>query len=408
MTRARTAYVLLWFPKPSETFIFREVVNLWNMGLPLKVFTLYGELRGHLSPEMQWVGVPVERLGTARVGCLVSGMAHWLRRDRMLTLRLLKEVPFRRWNGLEKGGESLWAFFCAFRLAGRFQQEGIGHIHAPWACGPATAAWVASRLTGIPFSFTGRAHDIYPPDGAIREKIRDAVLVRTETGTGRNHLAAYAGADTPKLRVTYNGVPLERVPLSPVPMTPPYRLLAVGRLVPTKGFDVLLRACCILKQRGLEFRLTLAGDGPRMRQLRSLAGKLGIRDRVAFPGFVPHDRISALFRNADLFVMPSVVHSTGNRDGLPTVILEALLHRVPVVAADVSGIREIIEDGVTGFLLPQGDPEALAHAVRRMLGDREKALAMAERGMNRVRSDFSALKNHRRLLELYEEVLAPG
>ncbi len=409
MTQARTAYVLLWFPKPSETFIFTEVVNLWNLGLPLRVFTLYGELKGHLSPEMKTVEVPIERLGTARAGWLFSGLLYWLKRNRRLALRLLREVPFRRWNGFEKGGESLWAFLCAFHLARRFEEEGIEHIHAPWACGPATAAWVASRLTGIPFSFTGRAHDIYPPDGAIREKIRDAVLVRAETRTGSLHMRTYAtAADAHKFRVTYNGVPLGTVPLSSVPMTPPYRLLAAGRFVPTKGFDVLLRACHLLVRSGLDIHLTLAGDGSRMPQLRYLVRRLGLRDRVSFPGFVTHDRVSGLFQNADLFVMPSVVDRTGNRDGLPTVILEALLHRVPVVATDVSGISEIIEHGSTGFLVPQRDVHALADAIARMVGDRKKAVEMAERGMARVRADFNALKNHRRLLELYEEVLTPG
>ena len=406
MSHLKTAYVLLWFPKPSETFIFREVVNLWNMGLPLRVFTLYGELRGHLSPEMRLVRVPTERLGLSQAGTILTGVAYWLRRKRSLTLRLLRQVPFRRWKGFEKGGESLWAFLCAFHLARRMEEDGIGHIHAPWACGPATAAWVASRLTGIPFSFTGRAHDIYPPDGAIREKIRDAVLVRTETRTGSLHLAAYAEGDARKFRVTYNGVPLETVPLSPVPMSPPCRLLAIGRFVPTKGFDVLLRACHALVRSGLELRLTLAGDGSRMPQLRRLVGRLGLGGRVSFPGFVPHDRISDLFLNADLFVMPCVVDPAGNRDGLPTVILEALLHRVPVVATDVSGIGEIIQDGVTGFLVPQRDVQALADAIARTVADGKRAVEMAERGRTRVREDFNALRNHRRLLELYQEVLS--
>ena len=405
MTLARTAYVLLWFPKPSETFIFREVVNLWSMGLPLKVFTLYGELRGHLSPEMRSVEVPIERMGTARAGWLLSGLVYWLRRNRMLTFRLLKEVPFRRWNGFEKGGESLWAFFCALHLARRFEEEGVEHIHAPWAGGPATAAWVASCLTGIPFSFTGRAHDIYPPDGAIREKIRDAMLVRTETRSGNTHLRAYGRGHGSKFFVTYNGVPLEAAALPSLPMLPPYRLLALGRFVPTKGFDVLLQACSILARRGLDFRLTLTGDGSRMFRLRRLARRLGLGERISFPGFITYDRVSEFLRNADLFVMPSIVHSTGGRDGLPTVILEALLHRVPVVATDVSGISEIIEEGVTGLLVDPNDAEGLANAIQRMVGDRESALAMAERGMNRVQADFNGLRNHRRLLQLYEEGL---
>jgi colanic acid/amylovoran biosynthesis glycosyltransferase len=406
MPPARTAYILVWFPKPSETFVFGEVVNLYRMGLPLRVFTLYGELRDHLSPEMRSVEVPVERLGLPYLKRVLSEMGYWRRRNRDLFAHLMKEVPWRRWRGIEKGGESLWAFLCAFHMARRFREEGIEHIHAPWACGPATAAWVASRLTGIPFSFTGRAHDIYPPDGAIREKIRDAVLVRTETKAGALQLGAYADGDKRKIHVTHNGVPLGIVPLAPVSMRPPYRLLAVGRLVPTKGFDVLLRACKILSQRQMGFRLTIAGDGSRMFALKALAWRLGLAGRVSFPGFVTHDRISALFESADVFVMPCVVDRSGNRDGLPTVILEALLHRVPIVATNVSGIGEIIEDGVTGNLVPQRDPEALANAIQAVMKDRERALAMAGRGRQRVQAEFDASANHRRIMELYEEALA--
>ena len=405
---ARTAYVLLWFPKPSETFIFKEVVNLHRLGLPIKVFTLYGELKGNLSPEMRSCPVPIERLGIPSFPRLLAGVNHWLRRDRRLTLRLFREVPLRRWNGFEKGGESLWAFLCAFFLARRFDEEGIEHIHAPWACGPATAAWAASRLTGIPFSFTGRAHDIYPPDGAIREKIRDAVLVRLETRANQAHLAEYSPGDAAKLRVTYNGVPLEHAETSPAPMTPPYRLLAIGRLVPTKGFDVLIRACGILARSGFDFHLSLVGDGSRMPWLKHLVRRLGLKERVSFPGFVPYDRVTGYFQSADIFVMPSVVDSTGNRDGLPTVILEALLHRLPVIATEVSGIPEIIQEGVTGLLVRPRDVRGLADSIRRMTGDRARALWMAEQGRKKVREEFDPARNHSALLEIYREIIPGG
>jgi colanic acid/amylovoran biosynthesis glycosyltransferase len=408
MSRARTAYILLWFPKPSETFVFREVVNLRNMGLPLKVFTLYGELRGNLSPEMGSCSVPVERLGIPSFGLLLSGIGYWLKRNRRLTLSLFLEVPWRRWNGIEKGGESLWAFLCAFHLSRRFEEEGIEHIHAPFACGPATAAWVASRMTGIPFSFTGRGPDIYPPDGAIREKIRNAVLVRSDTKANQDQLMRYDSGDSHKFRVTYIGVPLDCARLSPVPMTQPIRLLAAGRFVSMKGFDLLIRACAVLAGSGLDFHLTLVGDGPRMPWLKYLVWRLNLRGRVSLPGFVSHDRMRRHFEEADIFVMPSVVDSTGNRDGLPTVILEAFLHRVPVISTEVSGIPEIIVNGLTGLLIPPRDLHALADAIRRMTEDRARALWMAEQGRKKVLAGFDPLKNHRKLLEIYEEVIGAG
>ncbi|PKN23839.1 MAG: colanic acid biosynthesis glycosyltransferase WcaL, partial [Deltaproteobacteria bacterium HGW-Deltaproteobacteria-21] len=226
-----------------------------------------------------------------------------------------------------------------------------------------------------------------------------------ETKANRAHLTRYSAGNIDKLRVTYNGVPLGNVRSSPAPMVPPYRLLSIGRFVPTKGFDILIRACGILAHSGLDFHLTLVGDGSRMALLKRLVRRLELGDSVSFPGFVTHDRVTRYFLEADLFVMPCVVDSTGNRDGLPTVILEALLHRLPVIATKVSGIPEIIEDGVTGILVAPGDIRAMADAIRFMTENRARALLMAERGLERVREEFDPLKNHQGLLRIYEEVL---
>ncbi len=403
----KTAYVLLWFPKPSETFVFREVVNLQKMGMHLEVFSLYGELTEDMSEEMRAASKHVERLGLARLKSVVSDWSYWLRRQRNETLTLFREVPFRRWRGLEKSAENLWASLCGATLARRFVERGIEHIHAPWASGPATAAWVASRLTGIPFSFTARAWDIYPPDACLPDKLREAAFVRSETRRNIDYLKEICGGDADKIHLTYNGVPLKALHEAPVPMRPPYNFLALGRFVGKKGYDFLLRACKLLADSGLDFHLTLAGDGPKAGHLKNLANHLGVADRVSFPGFVTYDRVSELFRGADLFLMPSVVDSSGDRDGIPTVIMEALLHRVPVIATDVSGISEVIEDGTTGLLIPEKDAAAIATAVIRMVEDRDSALLTAQRGKERVLRQFDPARNHRRVFDLYVEQV-PG
>ncbi|MBI5251926.1 MAG: glycosyltransferase [Desulfomonile tiedjei] len=405
MKTPKTAYVLLWFPIASETFIFKEVINLWRMGVDLKVFTLYGELTRNLSEEMRSVSNKMERLGIPFLKNAFQDVAYWWKRDRRLTAELLRTVPVRRWNGFEKGGENLWSFLCGFRLARRFQEEGIEHIHAPWANGPATAAWIASRLTGIPFSFTARAWDIYPPDGALKEKIRDATFIRSETMAKIRYLAAFSGMGSEKMHLTYNGVPLKTEGEAPVNMEQPYRLLALGRFVGKKGYNFLLQACKILKDSGMGFHLTLAGAGPRGMQLKRLAAKLGLEDRVSFPGFMSYDRVPELFYSSDIFLMPSVIHKSGDRDGIPTVIMEALTHRVPVIATDVSGISELIENEVTGLLIPEKNPEAIAHAVVRMTTDRQGAIEMAERGRAKVLNQFNPEINHKRVLELYQRLI---
>ena len=404
MSPPKTAYILLWFPEPSETFIFKEVVNLRAMGLPLLIFTLYGRPKSGLSQEMRSYGGDVERLGIPYLKSGYPDLIHWWKKDRKKVFRLLKAIIVKRWYGLEKTGENLWAFFCAFRLARRFEDQGIEHIHAPWANGPATAAWIASHLTGIPFSFTARAWDIYPADGVLREKIRDAALVRSETRHNIQHLSHFTNGNMNKIYLTYNGVPLRSREEAPVLMSPPYRLLALGRFVGKKGYDYLIKACRILKDSGLHFHLTLAGSGPKGAQLKRLTRKLGLAQCISFPGFITYDRVSDLFRSTDLFLMPSIVHSSGDRDGIPTVIMEALLHRVPVIATDVSGISELIENHITGLLIPQKNPSAIAGAVIQLLRNRQTALDMAERGRSRVLELFNPEINHRKVFELYQRL----
>ena len=401
----KTAYILLWFPKPSETFIFREVMNLQDMGLPLRVFSLYGKLNRGLTPEMQAISGAVERLGIGYLKRAPFEFIQFVKRDPKKVVAILKALTVKPWYGLEKTGENLWAFLCAIHLARRFREEGIEHIHAPWASGPATAAWIASNLTGIPFSFTCRAWDIYPPDGVLKEKIRDAAFVRSETGYNIRRLAEWTSGNTRKIHLTYNGVPLKNYKKAPVAMTPPYKLLALGRFVGKKGYDYLISACKILKDADFDFQLTLAGDGPLKGKLKRLSRRMGLTDRVFFPGFVTYEGISELFHASDLFLMPSIVHSSGDRDGIPTVIMESLLHRVPVIATDVSGIPELIEDGVTGSLIPQKNSGALARAIVDLAKDREQAIRMAEKGRLRVFEKFSPQKNHADILRLYERAL---
>ena len=394
--------MLLWFPKASETFVFTEVVRLREMGLPLKVFTLYGVSKKHWSAEMRASAAEdVYRLGITYLPHAHTDVSYWWNHRRKETRELFKAVFSAGSYGLEKTGENLWAFLCSFRLARCFEREGVEHIHAPWASGPATAAWAASRLTGIPFSFTARAWDVHPPDGLLARKIQEASVVRSESGYNIPYLTSISPPNAHKIVLTYNSTPWPVDGEAPVRMTPPYRLLAAGRFVGKKGFEDLLEACGLLRDTGIDFRLTLAGDGPLRRKLVRLTRSLGLSRRVFFPGFVRHGELQGYFLSADIFLMPSVRHASGDRDGLPNVITEALLHRVPVIATDLAGIPEIIEDRTTGLLIGQRNPAAIAQAVQTLIADRALAVHMAEAGRSRALKLFDPVKNTRNILRLY-------
>jgi len=399
------AYVLLWFPLSSETFIFREVQALRRRGLNVLAYSLYGEKLKNCSQEMIDASRDVRRMGIGAIPLILRDVRYWNKQKPGCVRALMREVLFRRWCNLEVTGESVWAFFAGFRLARLLEHDHPAHIHAPWAGGPATAGWVASRLTGIPFSLAGRAGDIYPPDGALAEKIRDSAFVRVNNRANVEYLSSVAPAFASKVHLVYNSLTLKDDGQSSVTMAPPVKILAVGRFARTKGFDVLLSAARLLKDEGFPFTLTLVGAGFQGPKLTRLRKKLGLARDVAMPGFLPHDRLATLLNSHDMLVVPSVVHATGDRDGIPNVIMEALSHRLPVVATDVCGITEVVRHGETGLISPQKDPAALARAIKAMASDRDRAVAMAEAGRDAVRTMFDPEANTKKLFDLFKSHL---
>lgn len=400
----KTAYVLLWFPEATETFLFRECLRLHEAGLPLTVFSLYGERREGLTDEMLAAPMPVERLGTASLGAMLGHVRMWLDRRRSVARDVFRTLSFTRWGGWEKTGENLWGMLCGFALASRFQALDIRHIHSGWAGGSATAAWVASRLTGIPFSFSARAYDIHPPDTRIAEKIAAASFVRVNTAANVEHLRSVARPeDSDKITLVYNGLSIEPLGQAAAPMADPLRLLAVGRCVAKKGFEHLVQACALLRQQGRNVRLTIAGDGPLRCGLERQARSLGLADQVEFPGFVDQERLKERYLQSDMLVVPSVVAPSGDRDGIPNVIMEAYAHGLPVVATDVSGIGELVREDETGKLVEPQSPQALARAIEELASDRKRALALTAAGSELTREMFDPETNTRRLMELFRQ-----
>ncbi len=398
------AYILLWFPKPSETFIFREVLGLWKLGLPIKVFTLYGAQTRALSSEMQVVSPLVKRMGVSCLMEMLRDVHYWWKTNPKVTAWLFRTLPIRRWRTFEVGGENLWAFLAGFYLARRFEEIGIRHIHAPWANGPAMAALVASKLTGIPFSFAGKAHDIWPPDDALREKMAASRFVLTNNAKNVKLLRLFCDDRPDKVHLVYNGYTLSSFGEAPVNMQPPYQILAMGRFERYKGFDLLIRAAEILDRSGMDFHVTIAGSGMQGPRLKLLTRRLGLSRRISFPGFVNHDLVSEMFHNSDMFVMPAVVDtSTGIRDGIPNVIVEAMLHRVPVISTNISGIGEVVLDGETGVVVSPGDVWDLVQAITHMTADRQKALEIAQRGRDRALMQFDPARNYGRILEIFQD-----
>lgn len=401
--RPNMAFVLLWFPLSSETFIFREICALRSMGMPIGVYTLYDKSLKGCSAEMREYSGPVCRLGMKSFFKFVAAFFRALKKEPRKVATLMREGLFRRMRNLESLGENIWSFMAGFYLAEKFRADHILHIHSGWANGPATAAWVASRMSGIPFSFTGRAGDIYPEDGILREKAADALFIRTNNAANMAWLSSFCPpGQQNKVNLVYNCFSFShKTPRVKSMFKAPYRILAVGRFVRTKGFPELLTAMARLRRENFPVELTLVGDGAWRRRIEKLRSRLRLQNCVHMPGFVPNDALARHMAEHDVLVVPSVVHGNGDRDGIPNVIMEALSLGLPVVATDVCGISEVIRNGKTGLLVPQRDPRSLAGAIRKMLGDAAAASRMARAGCRLVARMFDSRANSEKLRKLY-------
>jgi colanic acid/amylovoran biosynthesis glycosyltransferase len=282
---------------------------------------------------------------------------------------------------------------------------GAGIIHAHFATGPAASAMAVSALTGIPFSFTGHGYDLYrePIDWEFHaKKCRRAAFVRCISEFNRKHLLKKTGVDGRNFHVVPCGVDTSRFSPgrdeSDVPEGKGI-VLAVAGLVPPKGLPYLIEAFSDPGVKRLGRRLVIAGDGPMMGELVDQARRL--RVDAEFLGDVPNREIDAYYRRAEVFVLPCITAPDGHHDGIPVVMMEAMASGVPVISSKISGIPELVEDGVNGILLPEKDAKAVADAIKLLLTDRDMRRRFSAEARRKVVKEFEIRDVAERIKELF-------
>ena len=286
------------------------------------------------------------------------------------------------------------------------------HLHAHFASSPTLVALLTSRITGVPYTLTAHAKDIYVshPDD-LRAKLREARAVVTCTEYNRQHLLSrYPRECGGKLFRVYHGLDTSLFRCAPSHTPPPEPqeavILSVARLVEKKGLDDLLAAAEILRLRGYRFRLEIIGTGPLRETLKAQAKRLGLEDRVTLLGAQPYEAVRLAYRRAAVFALPCRVAADGDRDGIPNVLLEAVASGVPVVSTPVSGIPELIECDRSGLLVEPNNPGMLADALDRILTSPELRARLTEAARAKLDEHFSLDRCSARLLALFHAVQA--
>jgi glycosyltransferase involved in cell wall biosynthesis len=385
----------------SELFIASEIWRLERLGVPLRLYVLKPADEDTTHPVVDRIAATPSYLPPTTT-LSNAPLVPWLRTNAPPFLPALRRLLVRSpWRVARAAGAAAaqsvrarkgWRprsiyvkeFLQAVEIADRVRRAGdVTHLHGHFAHGTATVTWLASMLTGLPFSFTAHAKDIYRtslnPAALLARKMRAARFVVTCTGANRDHLRAVEPAAA--VHVVYHGLNVEFTELLAEPTGPPavpggrraerqLRIVSVGRLVPKKGFDVLLRAVRELQDRGVPMEVTIAGeDGEAGESIRALVDQLGLAATVTLTGPVSQRGLLDLYRSADVFALACRVSDDGDRDGIPNVIVEAMAAGLTVVSTAVSGIPEIVRDAANGLLVEPENPSQLAEALLRLQKD---------------------------------------
>jgi glycosyltransferase involved in cell wall biosynthesis len=409
----RIAYYLWHFPVLSQTFIQREIEALRKSGLHVEVLSDAPENIELLNENAKSLIGNTFYLSRSGEKTLLSNKRHFFLKNPLLYINLFLYVVFHKYDKHKSFKEDAAIFSKALYLAGVLKDHDISHIHSPWADRCAFIALVASKLAGISYSVQGRAHDIHRKTYlyAFPEKFENAEFVITNTKYNKAYLeSSLKGRSVKMINTIYNGLNLiEFIPdQKQENISKEIRIISVARLIEQKGLVYLLNACKILKERGYSFRCEIIG-GPEeplyinyYLALKKMHRRLGLEESVFFLGAQSFDKILEGYRNAHIFVLPCVIAEDGSRDISPNSLIEAMAMKLPVVSTNVAGIPEIVEDGVSGILVPPNDESALAGAIVKLIENDNLRKELGENARKRIEERFDIAKNIVKYVALFE------
>jgi glycosyltransferase involved in cell wall biosynthesis len=401
------AFILKGYPRLSETFIAEEIGALEQVGLEIRIISLrhptdhathpvHGEIRAPVNYLPEYLHQ--EPLRVIRAWWKLRARPGYAETMRTWLADLHRDPTLNR---VRRFGQALV-------LASELPQA-VKRLHAHFLHTPASVARYASLLTDLPWSCSAHAKDIWTiPEWEKREKLAACDWLVSCTAINCQHLRTLA-AEPDNVKLIYHGLNFDRFPLSPEGIAPklnasrsqsPVVILSVGRLVAKKGYGDLLDALAQLA-RSPSWRFVHVGAGPLLKSLQRQAHELNIAEQVTWLGALTQAQVLDQYRRADIFVLACRIAQSGDRDGLPNVLLEAQSQGLPCVSTNVSGVPELIEDGSTGVLVEAGDVDALAEALARLIGDPHLRLALGEAGMQRTKQQFSLQSGIARLAKQF-------
>lgn len=393
--RPLIGFLLKTYPKLSETFILNEILELERQGLNLHIFSLRRPPERRTHPGVAQVKAPVTYLPSllpefdpAQEKKLIDAQLDLFYQDSsayMGALQFYLSRPEER---------RLHEFLQGCYLAWQLQKLGINHLHVHFANVPTATAEIAQAFSGISYSITAHAKDIYLSDTTtLDRRMAKAKFVLTCTDYNRRHLEQISTSRIP-IHLAYHGLDINRFsPVSKSQCSEIPLILSVGRFCEKKGFPYLLQACHLLKQAGMSFHCAIVGYGHLETAIRQQISELELNGHITLVGKLTQDQLIEYYQQADLFVLPCVVTDEGDRDGIPNVLLEAMAMEIPVVSTHVSGISELVQSHQNGILVPEKDAPSLAQSLVELIRQPELRTTLGKAGRLTVLEKFGLTRN---------------
>lgn len=404
----KIAYLAPELPALSATFVYNEILELEKKGTVVVPFSVHRPSGQIAEPSVQNLKQRVTYLYERSIFNVLKSHFRLLKRfpKRYISVvwTLFQDMFTLLINGQARTAIGLgYRFLYAVPMADELLKHHCNHIHVHFAHIPTDIAMYAAGLSGIGFSVTSHANDLFERGWLLSEKVSRSCFFGTISEFNK-HFLIQNGADGNKIEVTRCGVDASQFSTrQDHVVSEPVKVGLVGRLVEKKGVDILLKALAVLRQQGRNIRVLIAGSGPLSSDLKKQAFDLGLDEQaVVFLGSIPHKEVANFIENLDIFVLPCKQDSQGDMDGIPVVLMEAMLSGVPVISTRLSGIPELVINGETGLLVEPSDSDGLVSAINQMIDDTELRESMLVSSVEKVRSTFSLAENVDKLSQLFQ------
>lgn len=405
--RKRVAYIMSRFPKITETFVLYEILELKRRGFRVGIYPLLRQDETVAHPEVRDVMSDVRYTPFVSVPIVRANLAYLIGRPRRY-MRMLRRILLGTMGNPAFFLRALSILPKSVLFAYEIEANEYSHVHAHFATHPTVAAMIVNLLTGIPYSFTAHGSDIHKNQHMLKEKVSDASFVVTISEYNVRFLAEKIGAEAAKrICVVHCGVDTQSfVMRHDSGSSETFRILCVASFREVKGHKYLIDACRILQQRGVPFVCNLVGDGKLRKQIERQIAASDLDEKVVLHGARERPYIIDLMQDTDVAVLTSVKGSSGNREGIPVNLMEAMASGLPVVSSQLSGIPELVEADVTGILAPPRDSVAIADALESLYRDPSRRRAMGQAGRQKVIKDFDQQATVAQLATLFEKSIS--